>query len=166
MKTSIEPKHITEWDYNGWKDVSNKLYQEQPAPQSDWNVTLITKINYISALIHESTFRGGANIVTINPRLEGLIASNPYYNNNILGGRYKVILDSSIDENEIHIKHEEKHSKIKDGFIMIASKTGEVGEDGFENVSLKLHEVEKDKELVEEYISKTMGIIKVENYGE
>ena len=48
------------WDYNGWKrgTAANPLTQYT---QKDWNQTLITAINQISAQIHKSTLRGGAN---------------------------------------------------------------------------------------------------------
>jgi hypothetical protein len=48
------------WDYNGWKrgTSANPLTQYT---QKDWNQTLLTAINQISAQIHKSTLRGGAN---------------------------------------------------------------------------------------------------------
>ena len=45
------------WDYNGWRRIS----QTTSYTQKDWNQTLITAINQLSAQIHKSTLRGGAN---------------------------------------------------------------------------------------------------------
>jgi len=42
------------WDYNGWKRVSTAA---TPYTQKEWNQTLITKINQVSAQIHKSTLR-------------------------------------------------------------------------------------------------------------
>ena len=42
------------WDYNGWKRVSNGSVNYN---QKDWNQTLITAINQISAQIHKSTIK-------------------------------------------------------------------------------------------------------------
>ena len=56
------------WDYNGWK-----RFQAGQAPytQKDWNQTLITAINQISAQIHKSTLRGGANWVVCSSECFG-----------------------------------------------------------------------------------------------
>jgi len=43
------------WDYNGWKRLGSNAV---PYTQKDWNQTLITAINQISAQIHKSTLRG------------------------------------------------------------------------------------------------------------
>ena len=47
------------WDWNGWRKAS---LAANAYTQKDWNQTLITKVNQISAQIHKSTLRGGAKI--------------------------------------------------------------------------------------------------------
>jgi hypothetical protein len=42
------------WDYNGWKRLGGNAV---PYTQKDWNQTLITAINQISAQIHKSTLK-------------------------------------------------------------------------------------------------------------
>ena len=58
------------WDYNGWKRAHNgggfNAYT-----QKEWNQTLITKINQLSAQIHKSTLRGGANFVIVSSEVSG-----------------------------------------------------------------------------------------------
>lgn len=44
------------WDYAGLKNNANFF-----GTQKDWNQTLITRINELSAQIHKATLRGGAN---------------------------------------------------------------------------------------------------------
>ena len=44
------------WDYNGLANNANFF-----GTQKDWNQTLITRINELSAVIHKATLRGGAN---------------------------------------------------------------------------------------------------------
>jgi hypothetical protein len=50
------------WDYNGWRRIS----QTTNYTQKDWNQTLITAINQLSAQIHKSTLRGGANWIVVS----------------------------------------------------------------------------------------------------
>ena len=53
------------WDYNGWKRTASdggfNAYT-----QKEWNQTLITRINQLSAQIHKSTLRGGANFIVVS----------------------------------------------------------------------------------------------------
>lgn len=44
------------WDYNGLSNNANFF-----GTQKDWNQTLITRVNELSAQIHKATLRGGAN---------------------------------------------------------------------------------------------------------
>tara|TARA_R110002012_G_scaffold62266_4_gene163814 strand:- start:42921 stop:44759 length:1839 start_codon:yes stop_codon:yes gene_type:complete len=107
------------WDYNGWK-----RFQAGQAPytQKDWNQTLITAINQISAQIHKSTLRGGANWIVCSSEasaifddLEYFHASNAapdqdQYNMGIekigtLSGRYTVYRDPYFPANKVLIGH-------------------------------------------------------------
>ena len=95
------------WDYNGWKRMAttSTVYT-----QKDWNQTLMTKINQISAQIHKSTLRGGADYMVISTEISAVLndleyfhvtdasAESNQYNMGIekigsLQGRYKVIVD-------------------------------------------------------------------------
>ena len=95
------------WDYNGW--------QRMPTPstvytQKDWNQTLITKVNQISAQIQKSTLRGGANWAVVSSEISAVFhdleyfhvtdasAESDQYNMGIekigsLQGRYNIIVD-------------------------------------------------------------------------
>lgn len=163
-KNNITPTHITEWDYLGWKETGTTL----PNPQGDWNVTLLTKINYISVLIHEVTFRGGANLIIAHPDMEPMFDSIPYYvpETKLLGGRYKVEFDSTINPDEIYVKYEHKeHTNMKDSGFMFIPFKGEEMDGSMEEVVLKLIKISDNEEMVNTFLSKSMGVIKVENYG-
>ena len=95
------------WDYNGWQrmGVPSTNYT-----QKDWNQTLMTKINMISAQIQKSTLRGGANFIVVSAEISAVLndleyfhvtdasAESDQYNMGIekigsLQGRYQVIVD-------------------------------------------------------------------------
>ena len=95
------------WDYNGWQrlNTTSTVYT-----QKDWNQTLMTKINQISAQIQKSTLRGGANWLVVSAEISAVLndleymhvtdasAESDQYNMGIekigaLQGRYSVIVD-------------------------------------------------------------------------
>lgn len=95
------------WDYNGWQRIgtTSTVYT-----QKDWNQTLMTKINMISAQIQKSTLRGGANFIVVSAEISAVLNDLEYfhvtdasaesltYNMGIekigsLQGRYQVIVD-------------------------------------------------------------------------
>lgn len=95
------------WDYNGWQRLgtTSTVYT-----QKDWNQTLMTKINQISAQIQKSTLRGGANFIVVSAEISAVLndleyfhvtdasAESDQYNMGIekigsLQGRYQVIVD-------------------------------------------------------------------------
>lgn len=95
------------WDYNGWQRqaVPSTVYT-----QKDWNQTLITKVNMLSAQIQKSTLRGGANWLVVSAEISAVLndleyfhvtdasAESEQYNMGIekigsLQGRYQVIVD-------------------------------------------------------------------------
>ena len=109
------------WDYNGWKrgTSSNPLTQYT---QKDWNQTLITAINQISAQIHKSTLRGGANWIVVSSEISAIFDDLEYfhvsnaspeqdqYNMGIervgtLAGRYQVYRDPYFPPNTILLGH-------------------------------------------------------------
>lgn len=95
------------WDYNGWQRIGtpSTVYT-----QKDWNQTLMTQINKISAQIQKSTLRGGASFIVVSAEISAVLndleyfhvtdasAESMQYNMGIekigaLQGRYQVIVD-------------------------------------------------------------------------
>ena len=107
------------WDYNGWKRISNGSVNYN---QKDWNQTLITAINQLSAQIHKSTLRGGANWIVCSSEISAIFDDLEYfhvsnaapdqdqYNMGIervgtLSGRYQVYRDPYFPPNQLLIGH-------------------------------------------------------------
>ena len=63
------------WDYNGWKRLPNN----NGYTQKDWNQTLMTAINQISAQIHKATLRGGANFVVVSSEVSAVFDDLEYF---------------------------------------------------------------------------------------
>ena len=96
------------WDYN-YQEHSNVF-----GHQKDWNQTLITKINMMSAMIHQKTHKGGANKIKINSTLLPLFRDLEYfriddYNEMFLAGRYHITIDDSLSKNIILLSLESNH---------------------------------------------------------
>jgi len=64
------------WDYNGWRRMAGFSTNYT---QKDWNQTLMTKINQISAQIHKATLRGGANFVVVSTELSAVLNDLEYF---------------------------------------------------------------------------------------
>jgi hypothetical protein len=107
------------WDYNGWKRLGSNAI---PYTQKDWNQTLITTINQVSAQIHKSTLRGGANWIVVSSEVSAVFDDLEYfhvsnaspeqdqYNMGIervgtLAGRYQVYRDPYFPANTILMGH-------------------------------------------------------------
>ena len=107
------------WDYNGWKRFSAG---QAPYTQKDWNQTLITAVNQISAQIHKATLRGGANWIVVSSEVSAIFDDLEYfhvsnaspeqdqYNMGIekigtLAGRYQVYRDPYFPANKVLIGH-------------------------------------------------------------
>jgi hypothetical protein len=107
------------WDYNGWKRLN---VGATPYTQKDWNQTLITAINQLSAQIHKSTLRGGANWIVVSSEVSAIFDDLEYfhvsnaapeqdqYNMGIervgtLAGRYQVYRDPYFPANQVLIGH-------------------------------------------------------------
>lgn len=105
------------WDWAGWRKQGSQKYTEK-----EWKQTLVTRINQISAQIHKSTLRGGANFIVVSSEvsaifddLEAFGVSNAepgedYYNLGIkrmgtLSGRYTVYVDPYAPAGDILIGH-------------------------------------------------------------
>ena len=118
------------WDYYGWRKAS---LASNAYTQKDWNQTLITKVNQISAQIHKSTLRGGANFIVVSSEISAIFDDLEYfhvsdaspeqdqYNMGIerigsLGGRYQVYRDPYAPSYSMIIGHKGK-SLLDTGYI-------------------------------------------------
>jgi hypothetical protein len=107
------------WDYNGWRRF---VAGQAPYTQKDWNQTLITAINQLSAQIHKSTLRGGANWIVCSSEVSAIFDDLEYfhvsnaapeqdqYNMGIekigtLSGRFTVYRDPYFPANQVLIGH-------------------------------------------------------------
>jgi len=64
------------WDYNGWRRQAGFSTNYT---QKDWNQTLMTKINQISAQIHKATLRGGANFIVVSTEISAVLNDLEYF---------------------------------------------------------------------------------------
>jgi Major capsid protein Gp23 len=120
------------WDYNEWK-YGNGGTSYAGYTQKDWNQTLVTKINQISAQIHKTTLRGGANWIVVSSEVSAVFDDLEYfhvsnanpeqdqYNMGIekigsLAGRYQVYRDPYLPAGKIIIGHKGK-SLLDAGYI-------------------------------------------------
>lgn len=95
------------WDVNGWRRTAGFSTNYT---QKDWNQELMTRVNQISAQIHKSTLRGGANWIVLSSEISAVFdnleyfhvtdasAESDQYNMGIerigsLNGRYQVYRD-------------------------------------------------------------------------
>ncbi len=118
------------WDVNGWRRMAGF---SNNYTQKDWNQELVTKINQVSAQIHKSTLRGGANFIVVSSEISAVFdnleffhvsdasAESDQYNMGIervgsLGGRYQVYRDPYSPAWSIIIGHKGK-SLLDTGYI-------------------------------------------------
>ena len=118
------------WDVNGWRRMAGFSTNYT---QKDWNQELVTKINQVSAQIHKSTLRGGANFIVVSSEISAVFdnleffhvsdasAESDQYNMGIervgsLGGRYQVYRDPYSPAWSIVIGHKGK-SLLDTGYI-------------------------------------------------
>lgn len=118
------------WDVNGWRRQAGFSTNYT---QKDWNQELVTKINQVSAQIHKSTLRGGANFIVVSSEISAVFdnleyfhvsdasAESDQYNMGIervgsLGGRYQVYRDPYSPAWSIIIGHKGK-SLLDTGYI-------------------------------------------------
>lgn len=64
------------WDVNGWRRMAAFSTNYT---QKDWNQELMTCINQISAQIHKSTLRGGANFIVVSSEISALFDNLEYF---------------------------------------------------------------------------------------
>ena len=118
------------WDVNGWRRMAGFSTNYT---QKDWNQELVTKINQVSAQIHKSTLRGGANFIVVSSEISAVFdnleffhvsdasAESDQYNMGIervgsLGGRYQVYRDPYSPAWSMIIGHKGK-SLLDTGYI-------------------------------------------------
>jgi len=121
------------WDYNEWKYGATGNTPFVGYTQKDWNQTLITKINQLSAQIHKTTLRGGANWIVVSSEVSAVFDDLEYfhvsnagpeqdqYNMGIekigtLAGRYQVFRDPYLPAGKIIVGHKGK-SLLDAGYI-------------------------------------------------
>lgn len=120
---------VTKWDYNGLRKQSTNYY----GTQKDWNQTLITKINQISAQIHKSTLRGGASWVVVSPEISAVLDDLEYFHVSnaspeqdkfnmgiekigVLSARYQVYRDPYAPANTLLVGHKGS-SILESGYV-------------------------------------------------
>lgn len=64
------------WDVNGWRRQAGFSTNYT---QKDWNQELMTVINQISAQIHKSTLRGGANWIVVSSEISAVFDNLEYF---------------------------------------------------------------------------------------
>jgi hypothetical protein len=118
------------WDYLGWRKTA---LAANAYTQKDWNQTLITTINQISAQIQKATLRGGASYIVVSTEISAILndleyfhvsdasAESDQYNMGIakigtLQGRYTVYVDPYSPPKSIIIGHKGK-SLLDTGYI-------------------------------------------------
>lgn len=121
------------WDYNEWKYGGAGGATLQGYTQKDWNQTLITLINQLSAQIHKTTLRGGANWIVVSSEVSAVFddleyfhvsnagAEQDQYNMGIekvgtLAGRYQVYRDPYFPAGKVLVGHKGK-SLLDAGYI-------------------------------------------------
>jgi hypothetical protein len=117
------------WDYNGLRKQTNTYF----GTQKDYNQTLITKINQISAQIHKSTLRGSASWIVVSAEVSAVFDDLEYFHVSnaspdqdkynmgierigVLQGRYQVYRDPYAPANTILIGHKGS-SILESGYI-------------------------------------------------
>mgnify|MGYP003309638580 CR=1 FL=1 len=64
------------WDVNGWRRMAG---YSTNYTQKDWNQELMTCINQVSAQIHKSTLRGGANFIVVSSEISAVFDNLEYF---------------------------------------------------------------------------------------
>ena len=159
----MEVKFNIEWDYNGWEKL---VTFADSYTQIEWNQTLITRINQISASIHQVTYISGANAIKTNKDIFNIIKSFEYYNPNTkkLGERYDVIIDDTIKDNNIFI-YNTKGLDLNFIYDVENCKSNDDSElDSIKLITKDINDYSEDE--ISNYRKKFCGVIKINNYNE
>lgn len=142
-------ENVEYWDFMGWEE----MHEPEVGLQLKWNESLIGKIHEVSMKINRSSYRGGADTITIHPALEGLLHPEHYDNHRkILKGGYNV----KFDENNGRYVIKLENLKILENLVVIPEVINE-GEVNFKSIS------DCEEEQVVNYIESLVGFIIVEN---
>lgn len=151
----IDFKHAwdIDWDSKGYEALIVSPYNE-----GDWNITLITKINQLGAQISRGSVRSVKRVIRANEKvINKFIKTMDFYNNktNLLSGRYKIVIDDLIANDELYVYSElllEKPMLVPDKVI------------GFNQIQKFSFASDLDQKDVDLYKSKLIGRIKLLNY--
>jgi len=149
-------KWVDKWDILGWVEYNkSEARQGEPVSQSDWNSTVMTKIDIVSSMVHRSTMRGAADTLWVHPTNSKLITEGEYYqaDKKMWAGRYNVIVTKKIEPNNIFVGREEYFNL---EFVTTTDDDGEYVKTRIEDANYS------DEELVE-YRRKLMGCVKILN---
>ena len=160
-----------EWDFLRWRDYG----KGGPYLQKDWNQTLITCINQVSAQIHKACLKNGADTVYMNSYLEPIFETLEYYwsNHKILSDRYKIVIDDTLDKDIMYVTNEKILSepifipKITMGDVL-REKIDENGRFQIETEIIDVSFIPADeftKQEVDNYLNKLRGKITIKNYN-
>lgn len=109
-------QHNEIWDFCGHMGVgvTSNFYS-----QRDWNQTLLTKINMISHRIRRVSLRGGGDTIELHPKMLDIIESFPFFNvsRSVLLSKFKVIINSEIEENIIFVYYKQGVDEIENARI-------------------------------------------------
>jgi len=142
------------WDYKAWEKVKPEGVEMY---QHEWNQTILTNINRISAEMHKATLRGGVNIIKAHPFLEDFFRTIPYYDGITIGGRYEVIFDDSIKVDEIFMMNKEWNN-----VLFVPEKLVDKDGNPLNEVTLRHLSYFTDEE-VSDYNKKLIGRIKIDS---
>ena len=145
-------KHTTSWDYLGWQNMTD-IGDIQP----DWNQTLVTAINRISAQIHRSSFRRSADTVIMNPKLIEFFSSY-FRDGNTLSNRYRIEFNESMDLDIIFVCNRTDNTTPQMVIKSVPVEGGQIPE------IMVLHERQCTPEEVLEYKKGLCGYITIQNY--
>lgn len=92
------------WDYRGWKQYGF------PSAQKDWNQTLFTRINQLSAQIHMATLYGPADRICMHPLVFAIVKTFEMMqiedDGSLTVGRYKITVNDKLPSDKIYVLRE------------------------------------------------------------
>lgn len=109
-KKLIIPHHIVVWDYLGYRTTDDFF-----TTQREWNRTLITKINQISAKVYNNGNElGGANIIEVSSEFLPIIDLLDFYEpvSSILCGKYNVIINDEVPFDSVLVYNNSNKTEI------------------------------------------------------
>lgn len=161
--TQFENNLNLDWDYNGGQGGKNKIN----IFRKDWNQSLFTKINQISAYIHKnSNGIGGANKLFIHSGLRPLINTLKYTQTDGIGniqlaGRYVVEFDDNLNLDEIIVTHEMDPSQFSGNKILLPELR--VIREHLSMV-FQAYDINSDADYINQKLRKYTGVINILNY--